>query len=201
MKMKNRKIVATGCALLCAFLLVAGKDPENVRPVRLNPVALSYAKDLISEGHVVLNRKGAWAKDRPSPEIENDFIRQHGFNEYAKWHLGIDDRYPENTKRRYKFPYGDFKNVHRCALLAAKARARQYRYGEIEKAAAELERAIKGDRRISNDFQSGRLEHRLLGLCAQRSCTLLESEQRVSNPLAAQAGSLCSDPICVDLAR
>jgi hypothetical protein len=33
--------------------------------------------------------------------------------------------------------------VHRCGLLAAKARARQYGYAEIENAAAELERAIK----------------------------------------------------------
>jgi hypothetical protein len=48
-----------------------------------------------------------------------------------------------NTKRRYKFPYGDLKNVHRCGLLAVRARARQYGYTEIESAAAELERAIK----------------------------------------------------------
>ena len=86
----------------------------------------------------MLDGKGAWAKDRPSTELENDFIRQHGFDEYAKWHLGVDDRYPENTKRRYKFPYGDFKNIHRCGVFAVKARARQYGYTDIENAAAEL---------------------------------------------------------------
>ena len=62
----------------------------------------------------------------PSANEENEFIRVHGFAEYAKWHLGLDDRFPENAKRRYKFPYGDFKDVHRCGLLAVKARARQY---------------------------------------------------------------------------
>jgi hypothetical protein len=61
----------------------------------------------------------------------------------GKWYLGIDERYGVNTKRRYKFPYGDLKNVHRCGLLAVRARARQYGYTEIESAAAELERAIK----------------------------------------------------------
>src|SRR5436190_14064629 len=96
--MQNRRIVAAsftvGLALLCAVLPVAGKDSENFRPVKLNTDALTYAKKLISEGHVVVDRKGAWAEDRPSTELENEFIRLHGFSEYAKWHLGIDDRYP-----------------------------------------------------------------------------------------------------------
>jgi hypothetical protein len=86
----------------------------------------------------VLDPKGAWGKDRPSTEFENEFIQQHGFGEYAKWYLGIDERFPENTKRRYKFPYGDFKNVHRCAVLAIQSRAGEYRYSGIENAAAQL---------------------------------------------------------------
>ena len=89
--MQNRRIVAAsftvGLALLCAVLPVAGKDSENFRPVKLNTDALTYAKKLISEGHVVVDRKGAWAEDRPSTELENEFIRLHGFSEYAKWHL------------------------------------------------------------------------------------------------------------------
>ena len=148
--MQNRRIVAAsftvGLALLCAVLPVAGKDSENFRPVKLNTDALTYAKKLISEGHVVVDRKGAWAEDRPSTELENEFIRLHGFSEYAKWHLGIDDRYPENTKRRYKFPYGDFKNVHRCGVLALQARAAEYRYSEIESAATQLRAMIEATR-------------------------------------------------------
>ncbi len=70
------------------------------------------------------------------------FIRLHGFGEYAKWHLGIDDAHAENTKQRYKFPYGDFKNVHRCALLAAQSRAGQYQHYDIERAAIELREMI-----------------------------------------------------------
>ena len=108
----------------------------------VNEEAFAFAMQLIQERHLVADGKGAWRGHRPSANEENEFIRLHGFGEYAKWHLGIDDHYPENTKQRYKFPYGDFKNVHRCGLLAAKARARQYGYTEIENAAAKMEHAL-----------------------------------------------------------
>ena len=39
--------------------------------------------------------------------------------------LGDDDEEPEDTKGRYRFPYGDFEKVHRCGLLAAVSRAGQ----------------------------------------------------------------------------
>jgi len=122
---------------------------QSVGSIKLNENALAFASQLIQEGHLIADRKGAWSEHKPSPDTENEFIRAHGLDGYAKWHLGIDDRFPENTKRRYKFPYGDFKNVHRCGLLAVQTRARQYGYADIGKAAAELERAMKvqaGDR-------------------------------------------------------
>ena len=108
----------------------------------LNEDAFAFAMQLIKERRFIADGKGAWSEHRPSANEENEFIRLHGFSEYAKWHLGVDNHYPENTKQRYKFPYGDFKNVHRCGLLAAKARARQYGYTEIENAAAKLEQAV-----------------------------------------------------------
>jgi hypothetical protein len=125
-------LYATGAALAQA--------PRNLK---LNENAFAFAERLIRTGNVIADGKGAWRAHRPSADEENEFIRLHGFAEYAKWHLGIDERYPENTKSRYKFPYGDFNEVHRCGVLAVKARARQYGYTEIETAAAELEQAIK----------------------------------------------------------
>jgi len=86
----------------------------------------------------VLDEKDALSEHRPSAEQENEFIRRHGLNEYAKWHLGIDDEKDEHTKGRYKFPYGDFKNVHRCGVISAESRAGQYKYDDIESAAAHL---------------------------------------------------------------
>ena len=106
--------------------------------VKLNKSAFDQAKKLINEGHVVLDEKDAWSEHRPSAEQENEFIRRHGLNEYAKWHLGIDDEKDEHTKGRYKFPYGDFKNVHRCGVISAESRAGQYKYDDIVSAAAHL---------------------------------------------------------------
>jgi hypothetical protein len=133
------------CATLVVFLVggVYTVAAQSRKSIELNEIAFAFATELIKKGQVVADGKGAWSKDRPSVQQENEFIRRYGFAEYAKWHLGIDRRFPENTKRRYRFSYGDFRNIHRCGLLAVKARARQYGYAEIEKAAGELERAIK----------------------------------------------------------
>ena len=80
--------------------------------VKLNKIAFDHAKKLVNEGHVELDERDAWSEHRPSAEEENEFIRTHGFVEYAKWHLGINDEEAEYAKGRYKFPYGDFENVH-----------------------------------------------------------------------------------------
>ena len=137
-----RRTPCVGLAVITVFLAIGVVLAQPRHSINLNRNGLTFAAELIKDGHFPADRKGAWTKHRPSADEENEFIRLHGFDEYAKWHLGIDDRFPENTKRRYKFPYGDFKNVHRCGLLAVKARARQYGYTEIENAAAELDRAI-----------------------------------------------------------
>ena len=115
---------------------------QSRRSIQLNEDALEFVAELIKEGRFIADHKGAWTEHRPSANEENEFIRLHGFADYAKWHLGIDNRFPENAKRRYKFPYGDFKDAHRCGLLAVKARARQYGM-EIENAATKLEGLIK----------------------------------------------------------
>ena len=122
---------------------ISDAQPQSDGTVELNEIASTFALELIKQGDVIADGKGAWTEHRPSAGEENEFIRVHGFAEYAKWHLGIDRRFSETSKRRYKFPYGDFKNVHRCGLLAAKARARQYGYMNIKDAAAELVHAVK----------------------------------------------------------
>jgi hypothetical protein len=138
----SKSAFVTFVAVATCLCAISGVFAQSHGSIKLNENAFAFAAQLINEGHVIADGKGAWSKHRPSADQENEFIRLHGFGEYAKWHLGIDERYPENTKRRYKFPYGDFKSVHRCGLLAVKARAHQYGYIEIENAAADLERAI-----------------------------------------------------------
>ena len=106
--------------------------------VRLNATAFEHARQLIGQGRFVSDHKGLWKTDQPWADKENEFVRLYGFAEYAKWHLGIDERHAMNSKARYKFPYGDFDSVHRCGLLAAKSRAREYRHADIENAAVDL---------------------------------------------------------------
>ena len=111
--------------------------------VKLNKTAFNHAKELINEGKVVRDEKDAWSEHEPSAEQENEFIRLHGFEQYAKWYLGTDDEQPEHTKGRHKFPYGDFEKVHRCGVLAAESRAGQRKYYDIENAAAHLHGMIE----------------------------------------------------------
>lgn len=104
--------------------------------VKLNKGALQHAEKLVREGNAVIDQRDDWSEHQPSTKEENQFIRLHGFTEYGKWHLGIDDAEGAETKARYKFPYGDFKNVHRCAILSAESRAGQYKHFDIERACA-----------------------------------------------------------------
>jgi len=106
--------------------------------VRLHRRAFEFAKQLITEGKYVLDEKDAWSEHQPTAQMENEFIEKHGFGEYGKWYLGIDEKEDEDNKARYKFPYSDFEKVHRCGILAAENRAGQYKYDDIEGAAAHL---------------------------------------------------------------
>ena len=106
--------------------------------VNLNERALRYAAHLITEGRFVFDDRDAWSEHRPSTADENRFIERRGIDEYGRWHLGTDDDAAKETKSHYKFPYGDFENVHRCALLAAESRAGQRSYDDIARAVAHL---------------------------------------------------------------
>jgi hypothetical protein len=111
--------------------------------VKLNRSAFEHAKELVGKGKAVVDERDAWSEHQPSAQEENEFIDAHGFGEYGKWHLGIDVEEPKNTKKHYKFPYGDFEKVHRCALLSAESRAGQYKHFDIERAAAHLHGMIE----------------------------------------------------------
>ncbi|GAA3791753.1 hypothetical protein GCM10022226_08440 [Sphaerisporangium flaviroseum] len=106
--------------------------------VKLNQRGFDNAKSRVKEKRVVLDVMDDWSEHRPLAAQENEFIEKHGFDEYGKWHLGVDDEMGENTKGRYKFPYGDFENVHRCGVIAAEVRAAQRKYTDVEVAAAHL---------------------------------------------------------------
>ena len=139
MKAAIRKLnCVTGIGLIVCLTAFSDARAQSGGSIKVNENAVAFASRLIREGHLIVDGKGAWREHKPSPGVENEFIRVFGFAEYAKWHLGVDERYAINTKRRYKFPYGDFTNVHRCALLAVKARAAEHKYHDVEDAAMRL---------------------------------------------------------------
>jgi hypothetical protein len=117
--------------------------------VRLHNPGYAHAKRLIADGKVALDERDDWSEHQPSAAEENAFIEVHGYAAYGRWHLGVDDGRPADTKGRYKFPYGDFAAVHRCAVLAAESRAGQRKYADIETAAAHLHGALDALRQAS----------------------------------------------------
>ena len=40
---------------------------------------------------MVLDQRDDWSEHQPSTKAENEFIEAHGWDEYANWHLGVDD--------------------------------------------------------------------------------------------------------------
>ena len=106
--------------------------------VRLNEDALSHARGLLRSGDVVHDERDDWSEHAPSTDDENDFIDEHGMAEFARWHLGEDTDATEGTKGRYSFPFGDFRKLHRCAVISAESRAGQYDHVSIEKALRDL---------------------------------------------------------------
>jgi hypothetical protein len=72
--------------------------------VRLHNPGYDHAKKLVADGKVVLDERDDWSEHQPSAAAENAFIEAHGYTEYVRWHLGVDDERPADTKGHYKFP-------------------------------------------------------------------------------------------------
>jgi hypothetical protein len=79
-----------------------------------------------------------WSDGAPSTDEANAKIDRDGYEGYGEWHLALDTEASEGTKDRYGFPFGDFKRVHRSALIHAKQRASQNDHVDVEKVAGEL---------------------------------------------------------------
>ncbi len=103
---------------------------------RVNDAGVAKARSLIDANQYVL--ESSWTDEQPDAEDENADIDRHDWEQFGEWHLAIDPDASEETKERYGFPYGDFRRVHRSALIAAKGRAAQFGHAEVESAAAEL---------------------------------------------------------------
>lgn len=112
---------------------------------KLNKKSLEHAKKLITAGHVHRDERDDWSEHAPSAAQENEFIEKSGFEEFASWHLGLDREASEGTKGSVTFPYGDFQNLHRCAVISLESRAAQHGHEDIAKAAKDLLKRIDAE--------------------------------------------------------
>jgi len=102
----------------------------------VNARAIANARRLIDTRQYVLDSD--WGEVQPRADDENSFLKGHSWDEYAEWHLAINDEATDETKSRYAFVYGDFRRVHRTGLIACQYRAAEWRHKEIELAAHNL---------------------------------------------------------------
>ena len=105
-----------------------------------NDLCIRHARRLIESGRCVLD--GDWAAARPTPEDEDAFLDGHGWEEYSAWHLGLDPDAAYEDKARYGFLVGDFRQVHRSALVAAMLEASRDGQKAVEREASDLLRRL-----------------------------------------------------------
>ncbi|MCK0114053.1 hypothetical protein MWU75_18070 [Ornithinimicrobium sp. F0845] len=102
----------------------------------VNEAGVARCRELIAKRQYVLDSE--WGDRQPDAAAENAYLERHSWEDYAAWHLGLTTGATDETKARYAFVYGDFRRVHRSALIASVFRAAQWRHKEVELAAHDL---------------------------------------------------------------
>ncbi|HEY1978546.1 MAG TPA: hypothetical protein VGH13_00550 [Xanthobacteraceae bacterium] len=103
--------------------------------VKLCQRSFDYAKELIANRRGVLNDRADWSDHKTSRTAQKKAAEEHGYAEYGQRYLGEDDEQTKSNRSWIKCPYGDVKDVQRCAVLAAASPgAGQYKYADIEMA-------------------------------------------------------------------
>ena len=97
---------------------------------------MEHCRELIDAHQYVL--RSDWGESQPTTEEQNDFLEGHSWDDYADWHLGLTDGANDETKARHAFVFGDFRRVHRSALIACVYRAAEWDHKDVELAAHEL---------------------------------------------------------------
>jgi hypothetical protein len=108
----------------------------SVASYSVNRRGVAQARELIRAKRFVLNSK--WGDVQPKAAAESAFLKEHSWQEYAGWFLGLTEDAADETKARYAFVYGDLRRLHRSGLIACLYRAAEWRHKEVERAAYRL---------------------------------------------------------------
>ena len=100
--------------------------------VKFNKSGYDRAVEIIENGLEVEHDTNNWEEVKPTVDEELQFIDTHTLEEYGEWFLGIRDE-PElkNDRKKFIYPFGDFKVLHKSALLVSKRLAEKNRDNEI----------------------------------------------------------------------
>ncbi|MDF8263833.1 hypothetical protein [Luteipulveratus flavus] len=102
----------------------------------LNKDAAAWIREQIRKKQYALDSD--WGDSQPNAEAQNTYLKNHSWDEYARWHLGLTVGASDETKARYAFVVGDFRRIHRTGLIACVYRASEWRHKKVEVAAHDL---------------------------------------------------------------
>lgn len=110
-------------------------EEEMYAKSKLNSKGYSNATSLVESDNV--NEDSDWSF---SSEDGNSLLGEDGddWENYAKWFLLENEDASEETKDRYKFPFGKDGKIYRSALSAIRQRASQFGYDDVFEAAGKL---------------------------------------------------------------
>jgi hypothetical protein len=119
----------------------------------VNKRALEHAHGLVDARRYVL--RSDWGDVQPSADDENAYLAKHSRDEYGAWFLGLTGGATEETKGRFAFVFGDFRRIHRSAIIACQFRTAEWRHKAVELAAHELLQALDRKAGIGDDPSAG----------------------------------------------
>lgn len=105
----------------------------NAASVQVNDDGIARAKKLIADGKYDSASKWTF-----SSEDEDKLLGSDNWEEYSKWFLAVDESAAEQTKGRFKYPFGKGGKLYRSALRAIASRAAQADFQELSDIASEL---------------------------------------------------------------
>jgi len=112
--------------------------------IKLNQAGYDRAAAIIKKGLEVENDTNNWQEVKPTVDEELFFIENHSLNEYGEWFLGVNtDAALKDSTKKFVYPHGDLKVVHKSALLESEKLAKKNNDTEIHQAIHKLLEMIK----------------------------------------------------------
>jgi len=106
--------------------------------VTLHKPGYDYAVAIIKKGLEIEHDSNNWEAVKPTQDEIVRYLNTHTLDEYGLWFLGIDSSRDPKDKSKFMYPYGDFKVLHKSALIAALKEAAKNNHEEIKTAAQKL---------------------------------------------------------------